>query len=227
MDRPPSQADPNSAIPCDICNQSFRPRGFPNHRKKCEAKQIEATDRAKRAKIAKRKRTATLESTTGSGSKRPAVVKPWEAVGRLDVSEEASKLPAYHSFMNVAKLIPETIPDVAEPQPPLVDAIRTEYHPHTKLPPKIVQFEDYREYHSQHRRPTPRNPSKPWTPFRTRAEFEFAEVVLDAALNRRQIDTLLKVFHRCVEGEDRLDLKNHADLQEMWELASVLHTRVC
>src|ERR1700688_4222309 len=136
MDRPPSQADPNSAIPCDICNQSFRPRGFPNHRKKCEAKQIEATDSAKRAKIAKRKRSklfnglftlnadhrsyhqlaATLESTTGSGSKRPAVVKPWEAVGRLgrsplngylpfrlappDVSEEASKLPAYHSFMN-------------------------------------------------------------------------------------------------------------------------------
>jgi hypothetical protein len=108
-----------------------------------------------------------------------------------------------------------------------LDAIRIEYHPHMNLPPKIVKFEEYREYHPQHRRPTPRNPTKPWTPFRTRAEFEFAEVALDAALNKRQVDALLKVFHRCLNGEDKFGLKEHADLTEMWEHASVLHARVC
>ena len=108
-----------------------------------------------------------------------------------------------------------------------LDAIRTEYHPHTKLPPVVVNFEEYREYHSQRRRPTARNPTKPWTPFRTRAEFEFAEIALEAALNKRQVNALLKLFHRCIEGEDKFGLKDHSDLTEMWDLASVLHARVC
>ena len=108
-----------------------------------------------------------------------------------------------------------------------LDTIRTEYHPHTKSPPKVVKFEEYREYYSQRRRPTARNPTKPWSPFRTRAEFEFAEIALDAALNKRQVDALLKLFHRCIEGQDQFGLKDHTDLTEMWELASVLHARVC
>ena len=120
-----------------------------------------------------------------------------------------------------------TLNTAEEPEQPWLDAIRTEYHPHTKKLPKVVKFEDYREYHSQRQRPTPRNPTRPWTPFRTRAEFEFAEIALDAALNKRQVDALLKLFRRCVAGEDMLGLKDHAELTEMWELASVLHTRVC
>jgi hypothetical protein len=123
---------------------------------------------------------------------------------------------------------PEPAPDsTAELQPPPLDVIRTEYHPRSNLPPRVVKFEDYREYNGRHRRPTPRNPAKPWTPFRTRAEFEFAEIALDAALNNRQVDALLRVFRRCLEGEDSLDFKDHNELQKMWDLASVLHTRVC
>jgi len=119
------------------------------------------------------------------------------------------------------------IVDLSEPQQPSLDAIRTEYHPQSKRRPMVVKFEDYREHRSQHQRPTPRNPAKPWTPFRTRAEFKFSEIVLDAAMNKRQVDALLKVFHRCLEGEDTLDLKDHSEVQSMWDLASVLHTRVC
>jgi hypothetical protein len=113
------------------------------------------------------------------------------------------------------------------PQQPWLDAIKTEYHPHANKSPKVVKFEEYREYNSQRHRPTPRNPTKPWIPFRTHAEFEFAEIALDAALNKRQVDALLKLFRRCVGGEDTLGLKDHAELTHMWELASVLHTRVC
>jgi len=118
-------------------------------------------------------------------------------------------------------------PDTAESQQPALDAIRTEYHLHTNLPLKVTKFEEYREHHSQRRRPTPRNPTKPWTPFRTRAEFEFAKFALDAHLNKRQVDVLLKVFRRCIEGEDSMDFKDHTDLLKMWDLASVLHTWVC
>lgn len=112
------------------------------------------------------------------------------------------------------------------PKWPELDDIRTEYHPHTKLPSKIVHFDDYREYTSQRRRPTPRNPLKPWTPFKTRAEFEFAEFALDAALNKRQVNSLIGLFHRCIAGEDKFELKDHAELMHMWDLASVLHARV-
>ena len=93
--------------------------------------------------------------------------------------------------------------------------------------PKIIKFEEYHKYYSQCQHPTPWNPTKPWTPFRTHAEFNFAEVALNAALNKRQVDTLLKLFHHCVGGEDILNLKDHAELTHMWELASLLHTRVC
>jgi len=118
-------------------------------------------------------------------------------------------------------LIHNIIVDLSEPQQPPLDAIRTKYHPQSKRRPMVVKFEDYCEHRSQHRHPTPRNPAKPWTPFKTRAEFEFSEIVLDAAMNRRQVDALLKVFHRCLEDEDTLDLKDHSEVQSMWDLASV------
>ena len=136
-------------------------------------------------------------------------------------------IPIPDIFFSVTQLSHKPASDIAEPLEPDLDSIRTEYHPYSKLLPRVFKFENYREYHSQYRRPTPRNPAKPWTPFRTRAEFEFAEIALDAALNKRQVDALLTVFRRCFEGEDSMDLKDHNELQKMWELASVIHTRVC
>jgi hypothetical protein len=135
--------------------------------------------------------------------------------------------PQSLTFFLVTQLWRKPAPDMAEPPQPHLDTIQTEYHPHSKLPPKVTKFEDYRKYHSQHRHPIPHNATKPWTPFRTRSDFEFAKIALDAALNQRQVDALLKVFRRCLKGEDSLDLKDHNELQEMWDLASVLHTRVC
>ena len=121
----------------------------------------------------------------------------------------------------------EPIPYANEPQQPSLDSIKAEYHPNAKFAEKVVKFEEYSEYHSKRRRPTTQNPTKPWTPFRTHAEFEFAELALDAALNKRQVDKLLKIFHCCLGGEDTLELKDHNDLLKMWDLASVLHMLVC
>ena len=47
-------------VQCDICTKKFRPRGFPNHRKACEAKKIEMNqlqDRIAKAEIARLKKS--------------------------------------------------------------------------------------------------------------------------------------------------------------------------
>jgi hypothetical protein len=37
----PNTTTLQEAIQCDICSKTFRPRGYPNHRRACEAKRIE------------------------------------------------------------------------------------------------------------------------------------------------------------------------------------------
>jgi hypothetical protein len=47
-------------IECDICKKTFRRRGFPNHRRACEAKEIEMIqlkDRIAKAEIARLKKS--------------------------------------------------------------------------------------------------------------------------------------------------------------------------
>ena len=52
----------------------------------------------------------------------------------------------------------------------------------------------------------------PWEPFGSYSKFEFAEVTLNAALNKKQIEKLLKIIQRCIKEEDGFDLKSHKDL---------------
>lgn len=91
-------------IQCDICSKTFRAQGFPNHRRACEGKKIEAIqlqDHIARAETARVKKSkpqshnllgintdfvllpliATTKQTGTFGG--PTVVKPWENVGRL------------------------------------------------------------------------------------------------------------------------------------------------
>ena len=47
-------------IQCDICTKIFRARGFPNHRRACEAKKVEMIqnqDRIEKAEIARVKKS--------------------------------------------------------------------------------------------------------------------------------------------------------------------------
>jgi hypothetical protein len=65
--------------------------------------------------------------------------------------------------------------------------------------------------------PTPETSDAPWKPFRSLSEFEFTEVVLEAALNKNQVDELLKIVHRCIKGEDSFNLQSHNDLTSVWK----------
>jgi len=63
---------------------------------------------------------------------------------------------------------------------------------------------------------------QPWKPFRTRSDFEVAEVMLSAHMNRKQIETTIQLFNR-VKGTGPTDsdftLVNHSDLSLIWDHA--------
>ena len=62
---------------------------------------------------------------------------------------------------------------------------------------------------------------EPWKPFRSHVDFEFAEFALDAALNKKQTDRLIKLVHRVRQQEDNFTLASHAELSDIWREASI------
>jgi hypothetical protein len=107
---------------------------------------------------------------------------------------------------------------------PQIDDIRTEFHPNSGLPPRIDHFSDYRAQADTVRKPPP--DKTPWRPFRSRTDFEFAEIALKASLNKDLTDALIKLIHRCAKEKGSFTLKNHSDLSELWEKASGKVTKV-
>ncbi|KAG1901040.1 uncharacterized protein F5891DRAFT_1128297 [Suillus fuscotomentosus] len=57
-------------------------------------------------------------------------------------------------------------------------------------------------------------------PFCSRADFEFAEIALDAALNKSHINGLLALIGRISRGETQMTLKTDTDLRKAWEHAT-------
>ena len=63
------------------------------------------------------------------------------------------------------------------------------------------------------------NPS-PWLPFHSKTEFEFAEVALQTAMSNKQLDALINVVRTLMEGKEAFEIKNHRDVQTLWDRAS-------
>jgi hypothetical protein len=70
------------------------------------------------------------------------------------------------------------------------------------------------------------NTRRPWKPFGTRSEFEFAEVALRAGLTKNQVNALIQVMRRCIQGEDNFEIRDHDHLCTIWNAGAILHTAV-
>ncbi len=121
-------------------------------------------------------------------------------------------------------ILTETAQQSQDPGLPEIDSIRTEYHPNSGRASKINKFEDYRMQDAG-AGPPPIH-ERPWQPFRSRTDFEFAEIALEAALTKAQIDKLIKIYTRCLSGHDSFSLTSERDLRDIWGIASTLHTPV-
>ena len=97
-----------------------------------------------------------------------------------------------------------------------------EYHPHSKKGTRIVSVEEFKASLSDDSEPTAPPDDKPWRPFQSREDFEFAELVHDAALNRPQIERLIKLIQRCQDAPGAFTFRNYGDLKNSLDSASKL-----
>jgi hypothetical protein len=97
------------------------------------------------------------------------------------------------------------------------DDIRTEYHPSSNRPPQIDSFENFGKVNLA---PPPIRNRTPWLPFHSQAEFTFAEITLQTAMSNKQLDSLISVVHILMEGKEPFKIKNHRDVQNLWDKAS-------
>ena len=65
------------------------------------------------------------------------------------------------------------------------------------------------------------NLSKVIYPFQSQADFEFAKLAREAALNRKQTEQLILIINKCISGKDAFTFKDQADLDKTWAQASL------
>ena len=68
--------------------------------------------------------------------------------------------------------------------------------------------------------------SRPWLLFHSEIEFEFAELILASSLLGSQVDSLIKMVGQICDGEPFM-VRNHCELETLWEGASDILAPVC
>ncbi|KAG2029665.1 hypothetical protein BDR03DRAFT_880244 [Suillus americanus] len=106
-------------------------------------------------------------------------------------------------------------PENVQPQPAVHIAhpheFKTEFHPRSGREPLLQAFEEFGVTSETLKEPPA--DEAPWRPFRSRGDFEFSEIALEAALNQGQVDKLLSLIARIAQGDTHITLKNEADLR--------------
>jgi hypothetical protein len=157
---------------------------------------------------------------------------PWSAspeslpVPEYDLGQEGLLTATFYfvhsSFNNLveSESSPNIIPLHPDEPVPDPDDIKIEYHPSSGLSAQVFHFDDYKSGDPSTAQVSPLANNEPWKPFRSRLDFEFAEVALQAALNKEQTDTLIRLMHSVHQGHDLFTLSSHGELTEIWGEAS-------
>ncbi|KAI0030092.1 hypothetical protein K488DRAFT_54986 [Vararia minispora EC-137] len=127
--------------------------------------------------------------------------------------------PSYDMLSTVSRIPPmdDGSPGATFTQYQL-DDIRTEYHPRSGRDTETVHFDDYGRKQTLSE-PVPA--AKPWKPsFKTREDFELAEIMLEACVNETLTDRLLKIFQSCAEDRGKVTFRSYSDVKQAWEHAS-------
>jgi hypothetical protein len=104
------------------------------------------------------------------------------------------------------------------------DDIKTEYHPHSGLQSHIQRFQMYGT--SNGCDDNPPIPTEPWRPFRSRLDFEVAELALATYMNDDEVNTLCSLIHRAASGFEKFSIEGSKDLNHLWQLAASKRTQV-
>ncbi|KAG1731089.1 uncharacterized protein EDB91DRAFT_1058995 [Suillus paluster] len=95
-----------------------------------------------------------------------------------------------------------------------LDTFKMEYHPKSGHTTSIETFLTFGCKQDQH---PPIIDEEPWQLFSCCADFEFAELVHNAALNKDHTDVLLQLIWRIIDGQARLSFKSHHNVSAAWD----------
>ncbi|KAG1718801.1 uncharacterized protein EDB91DRAFT_1089794 [Suillus paluster] len=98
-----------------------------------------------------------------------------------------------------------------------LDTFKMEYHPHSGCATSIETFSAFGRKQDQQ---PPIVDKEPWQPFSCRADFKFAKLAHNAALNKDHMDELLRLIWRIANGQAKLTFKSHRDVSSAWDRAA-------
>jgi hypothetical protein len=106
--------------------------------------------------------------------------------------------------------------------------IHIDYHPNSGQASRVFSSKEYKaDMDGRSQCATMPPPEEnPWLPFSSREDFEFAEVVHDAKLNKKQIKKLIDIIHRCKKNPEAFTLRDTDELQTSLDDTSKLLTTV-
>lgn len=107
---------------------------------------------------------------------------------------------------------------------PILDDFKVESHPRAQKPTQYFTYENYTTSNPSVNPSVPQQHSnaqgKPWAPFVKRLDFEVAEFMKQAGLNRKQMNSLLSLITDIRQQPKEFTLVDAKHVREMWKIAA-------
>ncbi|KAG0693167.1 hypothetical protein DFH29DRAFT_1040601, partial [Suillus ampliporus] len=218
----------NNQVNCQYCNRSYSACGIKSHEQGCLRRRDKKHDDKDFAALAVRAVEEELQRKEACQEKR------WhhkEQTMTSAVTAAAALVPNSRIVPHGTQNSPNQ--DYQQDQQPddftaglsfeggsdVVDAMSTEYHPHSG---RATSVETFSTFGCKECQQPPVIDDEPWQPFACRADFEFAELAHQAALNKNQTDELLRLIWRIADGQVKFTFKSHGDVSKAWDRAAVI-----
>ena len=121
-------------------------------------------------------------------------------------------------------LIADFTDDQWQPAPKEEEAdFKTEYHSHSKCPTLFQMADEFCIDKSF--MPPPDTTS--WCPFQCKDDFKFAEIALNASLNKGQVNALLDLISHISKSQAQIMFKNEDELHKACDMTAEELTLIC
>lgn len=199
---------PSKKKKCQFCHVRYRVQGYSSHIKRCEREHLERQGERRYVKELKKRLHIDPEGA-GAAPPNQSLSRGSTAADQMDFDMGLETLDP------VRELTPPSATQTTGPlDGPTTDEVTTEYHPNSRRLPETQSFE---EYGRKHRFFSPPPNAEPWRPFfNSREDFVFAEILLEAGMNKDQSERLVKLFNLCLDGKGAFTFSNYSDIQAAW-----------
>ncbi|TDL21304.1 hypothetical protein BD410DRAFT_298266 [Rickenella mellea] len=225
-------------VTCSICSNQFSAKGIQSHTRSCEK-----AAKAKKLQVQRRRQginhTPLHAESAASTSSSQTNLKQINTPG-LAGNSTREEIQHHDLDMDIdlerdigveaVSVIP-ALADSGPQIPPIGTYVRIQHHPSSKLPDKVYTLDEYLESRAREdtkstlglKKPDATVPKVhhklPWFPFKTEADFDFAEFAHKYRLTNPQVDDHLRRMRSiwCKGGDMDLTFKSHHDIDAVLE----------